>query len=61
MLLFCSQNTGITEITAATETDLNFFNALEMAIDKGVEVRGLGCSNDLRSYSAAQEIPFKLT
>jgi len=61
MLLFCSQNTGIKEIRAAKETDPNFFNALGMAIDKGVEVRGLGCSNDLRSYSAAQEIPFKLT
>tara|TARA_B100001123_G_C14988285_1_gene898519 strand:- start:7 stop:693 length:687 start_codon:yes stop_codon:yes gene_type:complete len=61
MLIFCAQHTGIKEIKTALETDPDYCDALAMAIDLGVEVRALGCSNDLLNYNADREISFKLS
>ena len=61
MLIFCAQHTGIKEIKPALETDPDYCDALAMAIDLGVEVRALGCSNDLLNYNADREISFKLS
>ena len=60
MLIFCAQHTGIKEIKPALETDPEYFDALSIAMDRGLEVRALGCSNDLLNYNADREISFKL-
>ena len=61
MLIFCAQNTGIKEIKPAVKTDQDYSKAMVVAIDMGVEIRALGCSNDLVYYKANQEIPFTWT
>ena len=60
MLIFCAQHTGIKEIKPALETDPEYFDALAVAMDMGLEVRALGCSNNLLNYNADREISFKL-
>ena len=60
MLVFCAQNTGIKKIKPAVEVDLGYYEALVKAMDRGVEVRALSCSNDLVYCKANQEIPFIL-
>ena len=61
ILIFCAQHTGIKEIKPSLETDPEYFDALAMAMDRGLEVRALGCSNNLLNYNADREISFKLS
>ena len=60
ILVFCSQHTGINSVRPAAQIDRKYCNAINLALQSGVEIRALGCSNDLISYEANREIPFIL-
>ena len=58
VLIFCSQHTGINSVKPAAHVDESYATAIELASQKGVEIRALGCTNDLIRFSADREIPF---
>ena len=58
ILIFCSQHTGINSVRPAAHIDEGYFRAIKMASQKGVEIRALGCTNDLIRFRADREIPF---
>lgn len=61
VLIFCSQHTGIKSVKPAAHVDESYVRAIELASQKGVEIRALGCTNDLIRFSADREIPFAFT
>ena len=61
VLIFCSQHTGITSVRPAAHIDENYVTAIKWAVQKGVEIRALGCTNDLSILRANREIPFIFT
>jgi len=60
ILIFCSQHTAINSVMPAAHVDESYFRAIKLASRKGVEIRALGCSNDLVRFRADREIPFML-
>tara|TARA_B100001029_G_scaffold172317_1_gene169963 strand:- start:567 stop:1268 length:702 start_codon:yes stop_codon:yes gene_type:complete len=60
ILIFCSQHTGINSVRPAAHVHEDYFRAIKLAAQKGVEIRALGCTNDLIRFTADREIPFKL-
>ena len=58
IMIFCSQHTGINSVRPAAHVDENYFRVIQLASQRGVEIRALGCTNDLISYRANREIPF---
>ena len=58
ILIFCSQHTAINSVKPATHVDESYATAIKLASKKGVEIRALGCANDLIRYTADREIPF---
>ena len=61
VLIFCSQHTGIKSVKPAAHIDENYARVIELALQKGVEIRAPGCTNDLIRFSADREIPFAFT
>lgn len=61
VLIFCSQHTGINSVRPAAHIDENYVTAIKWAVQKGVEIRALGCTNDLSRLRANREIPFIFT
>ena len=61
IMIFCSQHTGINSVKPGAHVDETYVRAIELASQKGVEIRALGCTNDLIRFSADREIPFVLT
>ena len=58
ILIFCSQHTGVNSVKPAAHIDEVYFRAIKLASQKGVEIRALGCTNDLIGFTADREIPF---
>ena len=58
ILVFCSQHTGINSVRPAAHVDEGYFRSIKLASQKGVEIRALGCTNDLIGFTADREIPF---
>ena len=58
ILIFCSQHTAINAVKPAAHVDESYATAIKLASKKGVEIRALGCANDLIRYTADREIPF---
>ena len=58
VLIFCSQHTAINAVKPAAHVDESYATAIKLASKKGVEIRALGCANNLTRYTADREIPF---
>lgn len=61
VLIFCAQHTGLAQIRPAHEIDPLYAQALESAIDKGVEVLAYGCVTDLKTMTLGKQLEFSLT